>query len=216
MLRQGFLLGVLLASGPAAQAENHAVAAKAGLLGVGLEYTYTVGDRLAVRGGINGAQYGFDATESGIEYDFDLIWDSLTANVDIHPLKGPFRISLGLLSNDNGLEASSRLASSLNVGGTVYTPSEVGTLRAVVEFDSTAPFVGLGWDWSRKTRKFGVSFDIGVVNQGSPRLTLVADGDLIGDPTFADDLETERLELQAELEDFDLLPFAALGFVFKF
>jgi hypothetical protein len=198
------------------RAEGHAVAAKAGFLGLGVEYTYQLSERLSFRAGVNGSEYGFDGVESGIRYDFDLIWDSLSFAVDFHPRKSPLRITGGFLSNDNGLEAISRPAGDITVGGATYTPAEVGTLSAAIEFDSTAPFVGLGWDWSRNKRRFGVSFDLGVVSQGEPRLSLVADGALIGDATFQSDIEAERLELQASLDDFDLLPYATLGFVFRF
>jgi len=216
MYRRGLLLIVTASLGAAAHAENQAVAAKAGFLGLGVEYGYTLNERIAVRGGINGANYGFDAVESNIAYDFDLIWDSVSLAVDFHPTKGPFRLTGGVLLNDNGLEAESRLAGSVEVGGTTYTPSEVGTLRAAIGFRSTAPFIGLGWDWSRSARKFGVSFDLGVVSQGAPRLSLVADGALVSDPSFQDDLEAERLELQDALDGLDLFPYATLGFVFKF
>jgi hypothetical protein len=197
-------------------AEDQTIAAKVGFLGLGVEYTYSVSERFGIRGGINGATYGFDAIESDIAYDFDLVWDSLSVAVDFHPTRKPFRVSAGLLSNDNGLDATSRLASAIVVGGTTYTPAEVGTLTAKIGFDSVAPFVGLGWDWSRNLSKFGVSFDLGVVSQGAPELTLTASGTLLGDPIFNADLIAKRNELQRALDDFDLLPFATLGFVFKF
>lgn len=216
MITKGIWLSLLALCSVEAVAENHAIAAKAGFLGLGIEYTYTIDDRMAVRGGINGSEYGFDAVESGIAYDFDIVWDSISAAFDFHPTRGPFRLTAGLLSNDNGLDARSRLAGSVNVGGTIYTPAEVGTLRAAVGFDSTAPFVGVGWDWSRKTRKVGVSFDLGILSQGSPRVTLTADGSLLGDPAFAADLEAERLELEAAIDDFDLVPYATIGLVVKF
>lgn len=217
MYRRGLLLVVAAGISSLAQAQDQSVAARVGFLGLGVEYTYALNERVSLRGGINGAQYGFDAEESGIAYDFDLIWDSLSVGVDFHPSRGPFRLSAGLLSNDNGLDAQSRLAGSIDVGGTVYTPAEVGTLRASVGFDSTAPFVGLGWDWSRKEgRRFGVSFDLGIVRQGAPRLTLSADGSLANDVNFAIDLATEKAELEDALDGFDLFPYATLGFVFKF
>jgi hypothetical protein len=198
------------------RAEGHAVAAKAGFLGLGVEYTYQLNERVGLRAGLNGSEYGFDGVESGIRYDFDLIWDSMSLAVDFHPRRSPLRITAGLLSNDNGLQAVSRSADDITVGGSTYTPAEVGTLTAAVEFDSTAPFVGLGWDWSRNKRRFGVSFDLGIVSQGEPRLTLVADGPLIGDPALQSDIDAEQVELQASLDDFDLLPYATLGFVFRF
>lgn len=205
-----------LALAGTAWAEGHSVAAKAGALGLGVEYAYLVTDRVAVRFGLNGSEYGFDAEESGIEYDFDLVWDSTSVAVDFHPMRGPFRLTGGLLRNDNRLEAVSRAADNVTVGDTTYTPEEIGTLTARVEFDDTAPFAGIGWDWSRKRRRFGFSFDMGVVKQGTPRVSLTADGPIVSQPQFADDVDAEEAELSASLDDFDLLPFATLGLVFRF
>jgi hypothetical protein len=216
VLQRILVLGSLGLLHSTAGAEDHGVAFKVGLLGLGVEYTYTLSERLGVRGALSGSQYGFDASESGIEYDFDLIWESLSVAVDYHPRMGPLRLTFGVLSNDNGLEATSRLSGSIDVGGTTYTPGEVGTLRAGVGFDSTAPFAGIGWDWSRSKSRFGMSFDIGVLSQGSPVISLTADGGLVSDPAFQSDLEAERLQLQSELDDFDLMPFATAGFVFRF
>src|SRR5690606_8668265 len=70
----GLMLAAFLGAGhSAAHADGHAVAAKAGALGLGIEYTYSFSDRLGVRVGVNGSELGFDAEESGIEYDFDLV-----------------------------------------------------------------------------------------------------------------------------------------------
>jgi hypothetical protein len=217
MNRAGILVALVVASVPAAHAQDQAVGAKVGLLGLGVEYSYSISEWLAFRAGLNGAQYGFDGVESDIAYEFDLIWDSVSVAVDLHPARNPFRLTVGVLANDNRLEAESRPANDLNIGGVVYTPAEIGTLRGAIGFDSTAPFVGLGWDWSRKSNRFGVSFDIGLVRQGSPRISLVADGLLATDPGFQDSLRIETAELQAELDDtFDLFPYATLGFVVKF
>lgn len=216
MYRVGLLCVLMVGSWQTARAEGQAIAGKAGFLGLGVEYTYALNDRVAVRGGINGAQFGFDGVESDIAYDFELIWDSISLSVDLHPLKSPFRLTAGLLLNDNGLRAESRPVSNIEIGGTTYTPSEVGTLSANIGFDHTSPFIGLGWDWSRKSRRFGVSFDLGVLKQGSPRLTLVADGSLVSDPRFQQSLATETAELEDDLSGLDLFPFATLGFVVKF
>lgn len=192
------------------------MAVKVGALGVGVEYTQALTDRISVRGGINGFDYGFGATESGIAYDFDLIWDSLAVAVDFHPRKNPLRVTFGLLSNDNGLEASSRPTTDITVGGNTYTPAEVGTLRAKVGFANIAPFAGFGWDWSRGKRRFGMSLDFGVLSQGSPRVTLAADGTLLGDLSFDADLAAEKAELAGALDGLDFFPFATVGFVIRF
>ncbi|HEU4616612.1 MAG TPA: hypothetical protein VFV10_01150 [Gammaproteobacteria bacterium] len=199
-----------------AHAEKHDVAAKIGALGLGVEYGRAFGDRLALRVGLNGGGFGFDAEESGIAYDFDLSWDSLSAAVDFHPRAKALRVTAGLLRNGNGLDAVSRATSNVEVGSRVYTPDEVGTLRAETSFRSIAPFAGIGWDWSRSNRFFGVSFDLGVLDQGSPKVSLTADGGLVADPQFADDVAAEQAELNGSLKDFELVPYATLGFVFHF
>jgi hypothetical protein len=215
----GYVLAVLSSTvlvTAAAHAENHQLAAKIGALGFGIEYGHPFNDRIVLRLGINGGGLGFDARESGIAYDFDLSWDSFSAAVDFHPRGKAFRLTGGLLRNDNGLDAVSRVASSVVIGGNVYTPAEVGTLSARAAFERTAPFAGVGWDWSRSKRLFGVSFDLGLLDQGSPTVTLRADGGLVADPRFEDDLAAERAELDDALQDFDLIPYATLGFVFRF
>jgi hypothetical protein len=200
----------------AAFAEDHAVAAKIGAFGLGIEYAYSFNDRIAMRVGLNGGGMGFDAAESGISYDFDVKWDSISAAVDFHPRGKAFRLTAGLLRNDNALDAVSRVDADIAVGGTSYSSAQVGTLSAHTSFRDRAPFAGVGWDWSRSRRLFGVSFDLGVLDQGSPAVSLRADGGLVADPQFEDDLAVEQAELNDSLEDFELIPYATLGFVFRF
>ena len=136
--------------------------------------------------------------------------------VDLHPFKSPFRLSAGILRNNNGLNGDSRPTSNVTIGDTSYTPAQVGVLTTAVGFKQTAPFFGLGWDWSRKKRHFGMSFDIGVLDQGSPRVTLRGSGTLLGDPAFQQDIAAEQTQLRDSLSDLDLLPYATVGFVIRF
>lgn len=214
--RIALFLGLVLAQG-VAWADTHSVAGKAGLLGLGFEYSYAFNGWMAVRAGVNGSKLGFDRTESGIDYEFDLVWDSWSLAVDFHPLRNPFRLTAGVLRNDNRLDGTSRSNDPVTIGDNTYTPEEVGTLHARVEFsNSTAPFIGIGWDWSRRTRLVGFSFDMGVAKLGSPRASLRGDGALLGDPAFAADIAREQAELQDALHDFDYLPYATFGVVFRF
>lgn len=211
-----FLLGLaLIGIGPHALAEQHSVGAKVGMLGLGVEYAYRVNDLITVRGGINSSSYTFVDTQSGIDYELELGFDSVTAGVDFHPMKGAFRVSLGGLKNDNSIVAQSSATQSFDVGGTIYQAADVGTLRGAIEFDSFAPYASIGWDFMRD-RSFGISFDLGLLRQGSPIARLTATGPILGDPQFQDDLAIEERELQDSLDEFDLYPFANLGFIFRF
>jgi hypothetical protein len=214
VIRKAAVLGVLAALQAPAHAEGHAVGVKAGALGLGVEYTYDFSDRLSLRGGINGSEYGADAEESGIDYDVDLVWDSLSLAVDFHPLKSAFRLTAGLLSNDNRLELVSTTSGNIFIGDTLYTPQQAGTLVGRAGFDD-ALLLGVGWDWSRDKR-FGMSLDLGALDQGEPTVTLVGTGSLFANPAFRQDIATETAELEDELSDFDVVPFLTLGFVFRF
>jgi hypothetical protein len=61
-----------------------------------------------------------------------------------------------------------------------------------------------------------MSLDLGVVDQGSPTVTLQGNGSLLGDPAFEQDIDAEAIQLTGEAEDLDLVPFLSLGFQFRF
>ena len=198
-----------------ALAQYHAVSAKVGMLGLGLEYTYSFTDRWSVRGGPYGSTYSLDQSEAGIDYEVELNWDSVSFALDFHPTTGAFRITAGVLQNNNGALAQSSATQDVTLGGVTYTPAEVGTLRADIGFEEDASFVSFGWDWSRN-RRFGVALDFGLLNQGVPLVSLSANGTLTGDPAFEADLAAEEAELRDELSDVDIFPFVTLGVVFRF
>ena len=215
MIRRFASAVVLALLQSAAFADGHAVGIKAGALGLGVEYTHELNERFAVRAGINGSQIGFDGEESGIDYDISVVWDSFSVAVDLHPMKTALRVTAGILGNDNGLQIESRPTTNVTIGDTSYTPTQVGTLTGLVGFGDSAPFLGVGWDWSRGKR-FGMSLDLGVLDQGSPRVDLSATGTLLGDPAFQADIATEEAELTDSFGDLDVVPYLTLGFVFRF
>ena len=209
-------LTVICLSPLAAWAGDNAIGIKVGALGLGVEYTRSLTDRWAVRGGINGSQVGFDGEESGIDYQFDFVWDSLAVGADLHPFKGPFRLSAGVLHNKNGLDGSSHPSGNVTIGNHTYTPAQVGVLTTTVGFKETAPYLGVGWDWSRKRKHFGMSLDLGILDQGSPLVALRGSGTLLGDPAFQADIVREEAELRDSLSDLDKLPYVTVGFVIRF
>jgi hypothetical protein len=209
-------LGLLALPASAAFGEGHAVGLKVGAFGLGAEYTYDFTERISLRGALYGSNLGFDAEESGIEYEADVVWDSLTAGVDFHPMKSALRLSAGFMRNDNALELFSRPTTNQQIGDTTYTPSQIGTLTGSLRFDDSATFAGLGWDWSRDKGLFGMSLDLGVVDQGDPIVTLRGSGSLLGNPAFEQDINAEAAELADEASDLDLVPYLSLGFQFRF
>ena len=69
---------------------------------------------------------GIVAEESGIDYDVDVIWDSVAVGVDFHPTRGALRLFAGIMRNDNRLEARGRIGDEITIGGTDYEGDAVG------------------------------------------------------------------------------------------
>ena len=207
-------LSVLVAQSAVAD-DNLWVGAKAGTLGLGVEGTWRPLPFFDLRAGLNLYDYAIGSgSEAGINYDTSLNLDTVYATANFRVPLNPFRFTVGMYSNSNELSMVSRGATG-TVGGVTYLPSEVGTLRSTVSFKSTAPYLGFGFDF-RAFNRIGINLDFGFLWQDSPIVTLTSNGTLAGDPLFDSALDTERLELETELEDFKAYPVFSIGFAFNF
>ncbi len=134
--------------------------------------------------------------------------------MNYHPFSGTFRFTGGLLYNKNELNLTGKPSSGSTyvINGTTYTAAEVGTLTGKLTFNSTAPYLGIGWG-NRPGGKLGLTADIGVLYQGSPKLALAATGAAAG---LDSDIEQERRSAEEDLNDFKWYPALSLGVYFRF
>lgn len=143
---------------------------------------------------------------------------------DWFPFHNGFRLSPGLVANGNELDLNGRprAGQTFDIGGNTYTVDEVGSLNGNVDFNSLAPYLGVGWgnpfgaggNWS-------FSCDLGVVFQGSPNVTLTATPtNAFDDPALRAELdrrvEAERRDLEDELDDFKYYPLVSIGITYRF
>lgn len=193
------------------------VGVKAGTLGFGAEASWRPIEWLDVRAGANFYDYDDSGSQAGVNYDATLALDTfyLTGNFRF-PLS-PFRLTAGAFTNNNELTLASQDATSFLIGSNPipYPSADVGTIQGVASFDSFAPYLGAGFDFDVMDR-LGLSLDFGVLLQGDPTVTIVADGLLGSDPGFLADLEEERQELLNEVEDLKAYPVISIGFNFNF
>jgi len=211
------LLGSLLVFAPISHAKEYSVNVKVGTLGVGVEGEYSINEYFGARLGANYFKYSYSGDTEDVNYDFDLALKTVSALVDYHPFEGSFRISTGLYYNGNKLDAVATAATSYDINGTTYTPTELGTLNGEVDFKKVAPYLGLGWDTSfGKESGFGFYCDLGAVFQGSPDAKLTANGTKSNDPLFLKDLAAEEAELQDKVDKFKIYPVVALGVSYRF
>lgn len=211
---------------------NLGVAARVSTLGLSLEMTTGITETFNLRAGVNQYDYDYDPEpeeDSGNEltYNGTLDLSSLAAYADWHPWGGAFRLSAGVVFNGNEITASARCEqSSCEVGDQSFDDDDIGTISALIDFDSVAPYAGLGWGNAvAADTGFGFQFDIGVMFQGSPGVSLNSEGSCQGnlgmtDPScqqqLDDALAREEQEIQQDADDFDLYPVISLGVRYKF
>lgn len=208
------LLGAFCGSSARAD-DNLWLGVKAGTLGLGAEATWRPLPWFDVRGGFNTFDYDEDGSQSGINYDATLELQTLYATGNFRVPASPFRFTAGLFSNDNELKMISLDSGSYDIGGTVYTADEVGTLSSRTTFDSVSPYAGIGFDFGL-FGKVGLNLDLGVLLQGDPKVSLAADGTLAEEPAFMADLEEERVQLENEVDKLKAYPVLSLALTFKF
>lgn len=212
----GFLMLALLAFGSAnADDSEWGVGLKAGTLGLGLEARWSGLPYIDLRLGANGYTYEDRGREANVMYDSELDLETFYLTANFHFPLSPFRITAGAFANGNEYNLVSAEPGDFNVGGNFYTGAEVGTLSSTTSFESTAPYLGLGFDFEL-FGKAGLNFDIGVLWQGEPEVALLADGLLATDPTFQASLEAERQQLEDDVSDFKAYPVISLSIVYNF
>jgi len=202
---------------PAAEAGGIALSGRASTLGLGLELTAGLTDRINVRLGGNAFSYDRTFTNDQDEFGLDIKFRSLTALLDVHPFAGGFRLSGGFVSNGNEAALTGQSTSNYDLGDSRYSTSDVGALTGTVHFNKAAAYAGIGWGNAvREGRKLGVVVDTGVVFQGSPNVTLSASGPIAGNPGFQADLRQEELNIEDDARQFRYYPVFSLGISYKF
>ncbi len=212
------------------QAGNLGVAAKVGTLGYGGEIDYVLTDHFSLRGQLNSFSYDDTFDENDIDYDGSLELDSYGLLLDWHPFGGAFRLTAGGFNVDNKVAATAEGVGDYEIGDTTYTvnPGDTLQLRALMELgDGFKPYAGFGWGHS-PANKGGLllSFDIGILFQGSPSVDLQATGtatapgvgtvDLGTDPTAQAEVAKEEQQLEDDIKDYDLYPVVSFGIGWRF
>jgi len=204
-------LAVFLALGinTAAHADDLAIAAKVGTLGLGIEATTNIVPLFAnVRLQGNGFNYNTTITDTNVTYDAKLKLATVGLLVDIYPLAGKFRVTGGAYYNGNKLTMNARPLGAVVIGGTTYTNPTVAT---TVDFNKFAPYLGVGWgDAISSGSPIGFSFELGVMYMGKPKTSIVAPG------VSAADIAAEKSRLDSSLKNMQFYPVASVGVNFKF
>jgi hypothetical protein len=195
-----------------AGAMDMALTAKLGTLGLGVESTFGLTEHFNARLGLN--KYDFDRSESisDINYDLNLEWQSISVLADWHPFGNAFRFTAGLMSNSNEVNGTST-GTNIDIGSTTY--SDIG-VDAKLDFDSTAPYLGVGWGNALMAdRGWGFNVDLGIMYQGSGNVTLTPTG--VGATLVSpSDIALEEQRFENDIKNFKYYPVVSFGVSYKF
>lgn len=218
-LAAGCLLAVSTSSHAAPGDVN--IGVKGGTLGIGLEAGVDLSDTFALRGGINYLTFDFDSTISQIDYNFEPQFFNGSLLLDWHPFSNSFRLTAGGYLNNNEMKVDGTYRKDLipSEYAGFSDLSDLAKVKGSVDFNTFAPYVGLGWTSNQGDSGWGVNLDLGVMFQGSPKVSeLYIDGPLeIGShPIVTEFLDEERKAIEDDLENFEYYPVASISLNYKF
>lgn len=201
------LVGVVGASPAAAQ--DAGVAFHVGSLGLGADLAVGLNRNVGVRVGANLFPFNIDVTSSDVSYTLNLPSPTFLAVLDLTP-GGVFRISGGAVIAPNDFEIEAQLDQAVDIGGTLYTPQELGTLVGTFDTRAVAPYIGIGFGSPGRGRARFFA-DLGVAFHGTPQVGAVVSGPIALDPTFQLNLQREIQQIQDDVDPFKVYPVLSVG-----
>lgn len=184
-------------------------------LGIGAEAGYRLDSHFGVRIGANGFAWSFDKTFDSTPYTIDAHLASGGGLIDYYPFETGFRLTAGLKINGNGASGTATPTSNVRIGGSTFTPAQIGTLDAHVGYNTVAPYLGLGYA-GRVSPAFELSIDAGVMYQGTADVSLTASSPLANTPTVQNALAQERDDIRHDANYLEFFPVLTLGATYHF
>ena len=179
-----------------------------GTNGLGLGYAASVSQDWAVRGQLNALpkqSFSGDVGDfgTGSKLTIDIDWNSVQLVGDWYPGDGGFRLSGGVVFNNN----------KITISGTGNVNNKPATVNAEVKMsDGVAPYLGIGYSTRPKVAKgLGFNYDVGVMFQ-NPKSTLTATGAGV---TQAD-IDAQNAKVQDAINKLKVMPVLAIGVSYSF
>ena len=207
--------GALMVAG-AASAQQTSVGVSAGTPRHGLEFGYDFTDAFGLRANGNWFSMSKDVESDGITYDGKLKLRSLGVLGDFYPFESGFRVTGGVYYNENHVALTATPSGNVTIGGTPYTPAQIGVLTGDADFNEFTPYAGLGFTSNRGNPGLSFVFDAGVMFQGRPEVTLAGSGPITSSPTFQADLARERAQIASDIKWTRFYPAVRLGVAYRF
>lgn len=225
MLRT-FSLALLAASALAGAASaqtpgRFAVGVQAGTTGLGAEGQFQASDMLTLRAGGDVFKYEDEFSSDDLQYEGDADFTTVSAFVDLHPFRNGLFVSAGVFAGERKIQVTGTPERDVIIQGQVFPPSRFGSLVGEADFGSTAPFVGVGFNNTFRTRgPIGFKAMVGAAFGEDPNVELRRQG---GEAlpaqfqtSFDAELREQETQLESDIEEFKTLPVVQLGLTYRF
>ena len=181
---------------------------RVGTTGLGADFGWGILPTLGGRIGVSGMSFNTDVETTDINYDADANLAMVNGFLDWSPL-GPFRITAGLIANNNKVDLVGRPRNATFPPGSTLT----GTVKPE---HSAAPYLGIGYGnvWTKGVNFY---FDLGIIFQGTPKVDLTANCAPSPACTAAQSrVAAEEQRVQDELNKFKYYPVLNIGITIGF
>jgi len=185
-----------------------------GSLGLGGEAAVGVTDRIVLRGGFGVFSFEPTVDVSDLSVELDMP-SSYHAGIDLY-LNGSMRLSGGVLLRIDDPKLSGTFTEPQEIGGTEFSPAEIGTLTGVLDAKDQAPYLLIGFG-KHIDPGVGLFLDLGVAFVGEPDVRLGAQGGSLSPDAepLKSALEREAQEIEDDLQGYlKYFPFISLGLRF--
>ena len=212
--------GLVCATG-VAQAASIGAGVVAGTLGVGGQVSYAWTERVQLRAMVTGASADLDFEADGgsdLEYsgNIDLLHGALL--VDYHPFAGAFRVTAGVMINDDELRGDATcMQIACDLGDSEGILVRGDRLDARISYDPVSPYLGIGWGKAPGAEGgFALTADLGVFYLGNPDVDVDLSGPSTLNPIAQDAVREEERAIEDDVDALPLYPVVMVGATWRF
>jgi hypothetical protein len=140
-------------------------------------------------------------------------------SLDWHPFANTFLFTVGAISGAREVNVSARpVGGSITIDGVPFTAAQIGSVNGHINFGSTVPVAGIGFDNTYVgEHHWGIRALVGVAfGPDPPTATLQASGPFASNPTVGAELREEQQSLGRHGGDFSNYPIAQIGLTHRF
>ncbi len=202
------------------------VRAQASTLGLfGVDAGYMFSDRFHARLGFDVGGFGYNTTNSGVDYDATASLSNIHLLGDYFPFGGGLRLTGGLILQNNRVTGNAKTSSNgtVTLDGQTYTlgaAGQVSNIAAEASYGSgVAPYLGIGYGTPISP---GLSFnaELGVMFPGSPSVRLTPTVSPLVPQATANQIIQQTRQQEAttnrDIAGFTVYPVLSIGISYAF